>query len=597
MNFFKTLIATILGIFLALGLILVILLIGVTSSSQEPEPYVQDNTILKIGLHGNLPARTSVSPLDEILNQTPNDKVSLETLKENLKKAQAQDNIKGVWLEIDYLTEGWANLQEAHRLISTFRDSSDKFVYASTNDLGYNEKGYFLATAADSVFSPPETFFEFDGFYSQVMFYDGLFEKLGIKTEITRHGKYKGAVEPFYRKELSEPNEYQITQLLEQVHHTYISAVSQKTGRSVSQLDSLMNRKPHLTAQFAYEEQLVDSLLYSDQLKELIKQRIGLKADASVNTITNDRYARVSPSSAGLETASASDEIAVIYASGPIMPGVESNTPFNDRQVITSQFFEKQLEKVREDDNVKALVIRVDSPGGAGSTSDLIWRQIQTIKEKMPVIVSMGGVAASGGYYISMAADSIVAEPTTITGSIGVFATKFNAKQLFNDKLGITFDGVKTNQHADWLSQTKSFSPDEAQAFQQFVDQFYQAFISKVAKARNMSVARVDSLAQGRVWTGADAKAHGLVDLLGGLDKAIEVAAESAKLEQFDLETYPKPQSFYELLMGSASAQAKAIFGESWWSKNTPLDEIQRDLSLLRQRHALTLFPFDIKIQ
>jgi protease-4 len=596
MNFLKTLIATILGIFLSLGLVVIILLITVSSTSQEPEPYVRDNTVLKIGLRGALPAKTSTNPLDEVLSQDSNDKVSLETLKENLTKAQSHENIRGIWLEIDYLSGAWANLEEAHRLISTFRDSSDKFIYASTNDIGFNEKGYFLATAADSVFSPPESFFEFDGFYSQVMFYDGLFEKLGIEAEITRHGKYKGAVEPYYRKEMSEENEYQMTQLLDQVSSTFITAVSQKSGRSVEELNSLMNGQPTLTSQFAYDEQLIDSLLYTDQLEQLITQRIGLEDDADFKTISHKRYARVSPSSADLSTTSASDKVAVIYANGPIMPDMNSDSPFNNQQMITGTFFEEQLEKIRDDEDVKALVIRVNSPGGAGSTSDLIWRKIQNIKQKMPVIVSMGGVAASGGYYISMAADSIVAEPTTITGSIGVFATKFNTKQLFNEKLGLTFDGVKSHEHADWLSQNRGLTATEEKAFQQFVDNFYQAFITKVADSRGMQVDQVDQLAQGRVWTGADAHENGLVDVLGGFDKALSLAAQKAELSDYSLEKYPKPKSFYEIVMSSANAQAQTWINNSWFSF-MDMQNVQQKVALLRHRHALTLFPFDINVQ
>lgn len=596
MNFFKTLIATILGIFISLGLILIILLITVSSSSQEPEPYVRDNTVLKIGLQGALPAKTSSNPLDEVLSQDSNNKVSLETLKENLTKAEVHDNIKGVWLEIDFVSGAWANLQEAHRLISAFRDSSDKFVYASTNDIGFNEKGYFLATAADSIFSPPETFFEFDGFYSQIMFYDGLFEKLGVEAEVTRHGKYKGAVEPYYRKEMSEENEYQMTQLLDQINSTFVTAVSQKSGRTVEDLNGLMNGQPHLDSQFARDEGLIDSLMYSDQLEKLIKQRIGLEDDTDLKTISNKRYARVSSSSAGIEGETPSDKIAVIYADGPIMPDMDADSPFSDRQIITETFFEEQLTKIRDDEDVKALVIRVNSPGGAGSTSDLIWRKIQNMKEKMPVIVSMGGVAASGGYYISMAADSIVAEPTTITGSIGVFATKFNTRQLFNDKLGITFDGVKTHEHADWLSPNRGLSSTEEKAFQQFVDNFYQAFITKVADSRKMEVDRVDELAQGRIWTGAAAKENGLVDVLGGFDQALSIAAEKAELSEYSLVKYPKPKTFYEYIMKSANAKAKAWLENSLFSLMN-LGDVQQDMSLLKQRQALTLFPFDINIQ
>ena len=461
MNFFKTLIAATLGTLIALLLIFFVAIITISTSSQQPEPYIQSNSVLKISLSGMLPSQDFQNPLDELFNQSNNDKVSLETLKENLAKAQTHDNVKGIWLEIDFMTESWANLQEAHRLISAFRDSSDKFIYASTNDLGYNEKGYYLATATDSVFAPPESFFEFDGFFSQVTFFDGMFEKLGVDAEVIRHGKYKGAVEPFFRKDLSDENEYQLTQILNQTNTTFLDAVSAKTGHSADELNALLNSQPNLTTQFGFENNLIDSLLYQDELVAHMKNRIGLDESASIKTVNFNRYSKVSQSSAGLSTPSASDKIAVVYANGPIMPNMNTDSPFNNQQQITVDFIEEQLEEIREDDNVKALVLRINSPGGSGSTSDAIWRMLQETKKDIPVVVSMGGVAASGGYYIAMAGDSIVAEPTTITGSIGVFGTKFNAKQLMNEKLGITFDEVKTHEHADWLLPTRKFTASE----------------------------------------------------------------------------------------------------------------------------------------
>lgn len=596
MKFFKTLIAATLGTFLALTLIAVIMLISIASSSQEAEPYVRSNSVLKISLSGSLPAQTPSNPLDELFNQNGNNKVSLQTLKENLDKAKVHDNVSGVWLEIDFVSEGWANLQEAHRVISTFRDSTDKFVYAGTNDIGYNEKGYYLATAADSIFSPPETFFEFDGFYSQVMFLDGLFKKLGIQTETTRHGKYKGAIEPLNRQDLSEENEYQLTQLVNQASSTFLEAVSAKSDRSIDELNSLLNGVPNLTSQFAFRENLIDSLIYEDELENYIKKRIGLDEDRSLQTISNSRYAKVSKSSAGISMPSTSDKIAVIYANGPIMPEMNSSSPFDSQPTITKKFFEDQLEDVREDGDVKALVVRINSPGGSGSTSDLIWRMLGETKKEIPVIASMGGVAASGGYYIAMPADSIVAEENTITGSIGVFATKFNTQQLFNEKLGITFDDVKSHEHADWLTQTRSLTPAEQKAFQQYVDDFYQTFITKAAQDRKLSVAEVDEAAQGRVWTGADAMDQGLVDVLGGMDKALELAAEKAGITEYRVESYPKPKTFYEVLMGSAGAQAKAWLGETWFV-NPMSQEIQDQLRLMKQKGALALFPFEINIQ
>jgi protease-4 len=596
MNFFKTLIAATLGTLIALLLIFFVAIITVSTSSQQPEPYIQSNSVLKMSLSGTLPSQDSKNPLNELLNQSNNDKVSLETLKENLAKAQVHNNIEGVWLEIDFISESWANLQEAHRLISAFRDSSDKFIYASTNDLGYNEKGYYLATAADSVFAPPESFFEFDGFFSQVTFFDGMFEKLGVDAEVIRHGKYKGAVEPFFRKDLSDENEYQLTQILNETGGTFLDAVSAKTGHSTEKLNQLLNGQPNLTTQFGFENQLIDSLVYTDQLVAHMKNRIGLDESASIKTVDFNRYSKVKPSSAGLSTPSTSDKIAVVYANGPIMPDVGSSSPFDNQPQITVDFIEEQLEEIREDDDIKALVLRINSPGGSGSTSDAIWRMLQETKKEIPVIVSMGGVAASGGYYIAMAGDSIVAEPTTITGSIGVFGTKFNTKQLMNDKLGITFDEVKTHEYADWLLPTREFTPSEEKAFQQYIDNFYQTFITKAAKGRDMEVDQMDELAQGRVWVGADAHDNGLVDELGGLEKALSLAAEKAEISEYKIATYPKPKTFYELFMGSAATQAKALLPNSWFF-SSEMQKVEQQFSVLKRRDALTLFPYEINIQ
>jgi protease-4 len=595
MNFFKTLIAATLGTIIALLLIFFILLITVSASSQEPEPYIQSNSVLKFSLSGTLPSQPPSNPFDELLGQNSNNKTSLQTLKENLSKAQTHDNISGIWLEVDMMTESWANLQEAHRVISAFRDSSEKFVYASTNDIGLNEKGYYLATAADSIFAPPESFFEFDGFYNQVTFYDGAFEKLGIEAEVIRQGKYKGAVEPFYRKELSEENEYQLSEILNSVNSNFSETVSAYTGRSVDEINSLMNEEPNLTTHFAYSEGLIDSLMYVDEVENHIKKRVGVGAEEALETVSNSRYAKVSSSSAGLSAPSTSNKVAVIYANGPILPDMGSSQ-FNNQPTISASFIEEQLEEIRNDDNVKALVLRINSPGGSGSTSDIIWRMLQQTKTDIPVIASMGGVAASGGYYIAMAADSIVAEPTTVTGSIGVFATKFNARQLLNDKLGLTFDAVKSHDHADWLVTNRELSPSEEKAFQQYIGQFYQTFIGKVAESRNMDVQEVDQHAQGRVWTGSDAQEVGLVDQLGGMDRALGIAAEKANISDYSVVRYPKPKSFYELLMGSAATQAKAWMSELFFG-TTVSQEMQQQMSILNRRDALTLFPYKINVE
>lgn len=595
MKFFQTLIATTLGTLVALFLVFIVLFITIVSSSGEPEPYIRDNSVLKIEISGNLPTHSTQNPFDELLNQS-NNRVSVETLKENLSKAAAHDNVKGVLLEIDFVAAGWADLEEAHRLISEFRDSTDKFVYANTNDIGYNEQGYFLATAADSIFSPAESFFEFDGFVSQVTFYTGLFEKLGIDAEVIRYGKYKSAVEPFFQKSLSEESEYQLAELINTTSNTFINAVEQKSGKSADEINNLLNDQPRLTAKFGHEQGFIDALLYNDELESRIKERIGVAEDEKLKLVSHSRYSRVSPSSAGVESTGSNNRIAVIHATGPIMPEMDSFSPFGGEEVITASFFKEQLDKIRDDDNVKALVIRVNSPGGSGSTSDAIWRMIEETKKEMPVIVSMGPVAASGGYYIAMGADSIVAENTTITGSIGVFATKFNAQQLFNEELGITFDEVKSHEHADWLLPTRGLTESETKAFQQYINEFYDTFITKVASARGMTKDEVDAIAQGRVWSGIDAKEQNLIDVLGGMETALQIAAQKAEIEDYSTSVYPEEKELFELLMGGAETRIRSLVQNNWLQNDTAM-EARNHFRMIKQRGALALFPYQVTIQ
>lgn len=597
MKFFKALLAATLGGIIAFVIIIflggIILAAIIAGSTNEPEPFVSENTVLKIEINGGLPARSMENPFEELFEPKAST-VSLKSLKENLAKAAVDDDIKGVLLKISFLSEGWANLQEAHNAITQFRENSDKFVYTMTGDIGYNEKGYYLATAADSIFSPPHSFFEFDGFYTQVTFYDQLFEEIGIDPEIAKHGLFKSAVEPFYLTELSEPSEFQLTQLIQNVTGEFMEEVSRKTGVSVDELNALLNEQPRLRSEFGLESGLIDSLLYPYQLDQLIENRIGFdEPDETFDAISSSEYARVSEESAGLEAPDGDGEIAIIYASGIILP--QAPDLMFGGQAITAHSFRDQLEEVK-DDGADALVIRINSPGGSGSTSDLIWQMVHQTAQEIPVIVSMGPVAASGGYYIAMAADTIVAQPTTITGSIGVFATKFNAQQLFNDELGITFDEVKSHPHADWLSYTRGFTPSEAKAFQQYVDSFYRTFITKVAESRGMSVEAVDEVAGGRVWSGEAALQRGLVDVMGGLDEALAIAAEKGGIENYDLNVYPEPKTLFEYFMGSAQTKAQAFFGEIFYGKEYMKTAV-KPLLLMKRQNMLLLYPYEINIQ
>ncbi|MDZ7771919.1 MAG: signal peptide peptidase SppA [Balneolaceae bacterium] len=600
MKFFKSLIAATLGTFLALLIAFFVLVITFSGSGQAPEPYIRDNTVLEVHMSGSLPARDARSPLEELFPTAANSGVSLQSLRENLDKAASHDNIGGVLLEIDVMTAGWASLEEARRIIDRFREDSDKFIYTTTNDIGLNEKGYYLASATDSVFSPPETFFEFDGFYSEVMFLEGLFNKIGLEAEIARHGEYKGAVEPFMQQELSEENREQLNAIVGRAGATFVEAASAKSGLESAQVHSLLNGQPQMSARFGYENGFIDSLLYRDELENHMKGRLGVDAGDELQTVDFKRYTRVTSSSAGLTSPSTQDRIAVIYASGMIAPDPFTDSPFGEGQMISTSFFEEQLEEIRDDGDVKALVVRVNSPGGSGSTSDAIWRMLNQMRDEMPVIVSMGDMAASGGYYIAAAADTILAETNTLTGSIGVFSTKFNAQQLFNEKLGLTFGTVTSHEHADWLSPSRGFTPSEQQAFQKYVDRFYDTFITKMAASRGMEKQRIDELAGGRVWTGEAAQQNGLVDLLGGMDRALEVAAAKAGLEAYRVSSYPEPESLFEFFMGSAQTQVR-----SWVRSLVPGStltaeaaiEAERAMGIFGRRDPLTLFPYDITVE
>lgn len=555
MNFLKNILASIIGVFIALFVIILVLFIIIESASREPEPYIEKNSVMTIDLTGNIPDRTTENPFQDIFNKYQKDQVSLAGLSANLKKATKDKRIRGILLKTEFLSAPWSTLEDVHNMLLDFRKKTGKFIYSTTDDIGYNEKSYYVATAADSIFSPPQSFFEFDGFYIETPFFKGLFDKLGIQPEISRYGKYKSAVEPFIRKDYSEPNKVQLKAILDNISNTYLSAASKYSGKSIEQLNAMLNESPHISAGYAGKEGLINALYYSNQVDSVIKKRIGLKESDKLHLVSYTRYNKVSDKSAGIDEKTYDNKIAVIYAEGEIVPDITDNSPFNENQYITYSSFKKSLDKVLENKKVKALVVRVNSPGGSGSSSDLIWHLIRKARQKMPVITSMGPLAASGGYYISMAADTIVAMPSTLTGSIGVFGTKFNVQKLFNDKLGITFDVVKSNKNADWLLPTKPFSATEQKAFQGFIDDFYHTFITKVSECRHIPVAQVDSIGQGRVWVGTDAIKHHLVDVMGDLHTAINIAAKKAGVTEYNVITYPARKNIFDVLMGSTQNQ------------------------------------------
>jgi protease IV len=567
MNFIKTFLASILGTIIGISFLILILFIAIVSTSGEAEPYIHSNTVLKMQLGGTIEARTAHDPFSELFPSAAGRQVSLEMLRDNLNKAAADDRISGVWIEFSRLATSWGNLETAYKYLQEFKDESGKFIYASSNDLGLNESAYFLASVADSIFLPPEIYFEFNGFVIQTSYMKNMLDKIGIEPEISRVGEYKSAVEPFLREDSSPENREQILAILNSVSVTFISAVESNRGLSRNQIDDLMNQLPPNSVEWALEAGLIDSIAHPHEVEAAIKNRLELEDDATLRTVSLQRYNRVQPRSAGLDLPDTRDRIAVIYASGMILPS-DAAGPFASGSVITANNLKRSLDASLENDDVKAIVVHINSGGGAISTSELIRGQIREAANEKPVIAYFGNVAASGGYYIAMGADAVVASPNSITGSIGIYNQIFNTQEFYNDKLGIYFEEFKTHDHADIGLMTRPLTPSEREAMQRSMESGYETFLNRVAEGRNMTRDEVHEVARGRIWTGTDAYQNNLVDLTGSLDDAIALAAEKAEIEEYRVIRYPERKELFELLFSSAEVRVS-----NWVRSFIPFNE------------------------
>lgn len=556
MKFLKVLLASILGTIIGLFLLFLIFFISLLRGTSEPEPYIRSGTILTIDLAGDIPARTIHDPFGPLFNPLPGDQVSLESLRENLEKAAADARIEGIWLRLNPLQTSWANLESAYEEIRKFRESG-KFIYASTDDIGLNENAYFLATLADSIFAPPETRFEFNGFVMQIAYYSSLLDKIGVEPEIVRVGAWKSAVESFTRRDSSPENREQMMELINGISDTFIRAVEENRGLPRRQIEELLNEIPSNSVRRALESGLIDAIAHPGQVEQALRSRLGMEEDQEIRTVSFNRYSRVTARSAGVERTGSRDRIAVIYASGIIIPqAVES--PYASEPVITAKGMKESLKAALDDDDVKAIVIHIDSGGGALSTSELIRGIIRDAASEKPVIAYMGGVAASGGYYIAMGADAVVASPNTITGSIGIYSMLFNARELFNEKLGIHFDEFKSHDHADLEFMNRQLEPYERDAMQRIVENGYETFLDRVSERRGMSRDEVHRVAQGRIWIGERAAEINLVDRLGTLETALQLAADRAGITDYSTVNFPRQKDLFELIFSSAGTRIAA---------------------------------------
>lgn len=523
-----------------------LLLIGVGAafSSSSGKQTIADNAVLKIDLDKPVQERTSENPFKGFGTfGGPSDAIGLIDIKAALRHAKTDDKIKGIYLTAAMPQAGWASLEEIRNALIDFK-TSKKFVYAYGETM--TEKGYYLASVADKIYLNPAGDLEWNGLTAELTFFKGTLDKLNLKPEIFRVGEFKSAVEPFIRENMSEPNRLQYTSFLNSINDYTVLRIAQSRNLRVDSLkryaDNLTIREPA----DALRTKLVTNVGYQDEIEGLIRKQLTLEAKKKINYVSLSKYQDSYDDS---DTGNGSNRIAVIIASGDINSGKSGDNS------IGSETIAEEIRKARLDDKVKAIVVRVNSGGGSALASDVMYREVELAKKAKPVIGSMSDYAASGGYYMLMGCNKIVAEPNTITGSIGVFSLLFNTETFFKDKLGVTFDRVNTNANSDFPAATHEMSPFQKQVLQKQTERIYAQFTSKAAAGRKLPIDSLRAIAGGRVWTGTQGKALGLVDQLGGLDDAVKLAAQSAKLKAGDyrLKYQPRQKPFFEQLMSSFS--------------------------------------------
>lgn len=558
-QFFKFVFATIIGVLLCLVVFAFIVFGLISSATNDKKTEVEPNSVLRLSLDYAIKERTSANPLSGIpfLNLSVKKTLGLNDILASIKRAKNDDNIKGIYLDESYMLSGQATTEEIRTALIDFKKSG-KFII-SYGEI-YTQGAYYLASVADKIYINPKGIFEFRGFSSQYTFFKGALEKLGVEVQVIKVGTFKSAVEPFILDKMSDANRLQVNSYLGSLYDYFLTGISK--SRKINK-DSLFNIANNLKVKYpedALKYKLVDGLKYKDEILDELKKRTGTEKDGELNMVNLTDY---NQSDDNKDSGSSNSRIAVIYASGDIGSGE------GDDNSIGSEGISKAIRKARLDKKVKAVVLRINSPGGSSLASDVLWREVVMTKKVKPIIVSMGDVAASGGYYMACAADSIFAQPNTITGSIGIFAILPNMQNFFNQKLGITFDGVKTGKFADMGNISRPLTPEERMILQDQINRGYLDFTTAVANGRHKSQKYIDSIGQGRVWTGSQALKIGLVDRLGNLQDAINSAAAKAKVKNYKLVAYPEQKTLLENFGSGIAAEAKTYMmkqelGESY---------------------------------
>ncbi|PIB29151.1 signal peptide peptidase SppA [Maribacter sp. 4U21] len=586
MNFLRNFLAAILGCIVAIGIIFMMffILVGLLGSDEDAVT-VKNNSILEIQLQrpiADYTGTSEINPFSGLFEESQ----GLDEILHAITVAKDDERIKGISINNNFIIAGLAQTQTLRKALTEFKEKG-KFVYAYGDF--YTQKDYYLASVADSVFINPVGVLDFKGLSSEVLFFKDLQDKTGIKMEVIRHGKYKSAVEPYLENEMSDANREQIKELIQSLWNSMVAEISNNRNISEQDLNSIADTLGGRTPKYAKLSGLLDEVVFYDEYESKLANALAIEKSAEIDYINLDDYTKYANKKV---LKSGKDKIAVIFAQGEIFYGE------GGPDIIGQGIINKALIKARNDDKVKAIVLRVNSPGGSALTSDIIWREVELTKAIKPVIVSMGNVAASGGYYIAAGAHKIFAEPTTITGSIGVFGTVPNVSELAGD-IGINAEQVGTNKNAVDYSLFEPMTDRFRNQVQEGIEDTYETFLERVAQGRNITMAQADSLAQGRVWSGVDAKRLGLVDELGTLEDAIEAAANMVELSSYGIKKFPKYKSGFERFMedlGGASAKTKEDMireeiGEEFY---TILKNVR---SITEQKGVQARMPFTLNIK
>lgn len=589
-QFFKFMFASMLGVFLSFLLLLVGLFLFLaavfTATKADETVTLSRNTVLMASFDQPIPERTPQSPFPGLglAGISIRDVTGLNDILANIRKAAADKNIQGIYLDLSHVPAGFATIEEIRNALIAFRESG-KFILAYGEI--YSQPAYYLASIADKIYVHPEGVLDFGGLASETVFFKGLLDKLEIEPQVIRVGTYKSAVEPFTEEQMTDASREQLNAWLQDLYGHFLASLEASRGIPKDSLfriaDSLLVRQPKDALNFG----LIDGLKYKDEVIDELKELSGVSPENELNVIGMGKYTRTVGS--GSTRSGVPDRIAMVYASGEIMDG-EGNDA-----VIGSDRISRAIREARRDDRIKAIVLRVNSPGGSALASDVIWREMSLAKKEKPVVVSMGNMAASGGYYISCAAHRIVAQPNTLTGSIGVFAVIPNMQGFFKEKLGITFDGAKTGTYADMGRITRPLTPGEKAIVQDYINDVYADFTGHVAAERNMSPAEVEQVAQGRIWSGKAAVGAGLVDTLGGIGDALAIAADLAGTSNYRVIDYPSQKSPLEELLKDAGGNIRTWILKQELGAHHAYFEKFKQLSRLSGVQAL--FPFELVVR